>query len=558
MENSKFNIKNFRVSSKIDTRFHSILDMSLLYLIVLSTLIFILWPIAAVLIKSVFQDGRFTLSLYKNLFTENIDLLINSLFVSTLSTIFTIIFALSTALYVSFSKTSAKKFINGVLLLTMISPPFVSSLAYITLFGRRGYITHKLLHLSLNPYGWHGIVLMQTFSHISLSALIIIGVIKGIDKNLIQASFDLGENAFNTLKRIVIPLAKPGIIAAAFITFVKCLSDFGTPIIIGGKFNVLATEAYLTVIGRGNLPKASAMSVLILLPALIVFLIYHFKMKDLQLFSNNGSKSMNLEDIDFKLRGFIKIILAIITWIFLIFMLLQYISIFLSAVSDYRGGKLYFTTEYIQAVKYSKMNSFIRSIKYSFIAGIGASVIGLLLSYFIDRRKLFGLQTLDFITALPYIIPGTFFGIGYILAFNDYPLTLTGTGAIVVINCIYRQLPISTKAGSAVLSNMNPEIENAAKDLGTPNIKIIKDIIFPLLKPAFLISFINTFTATMTTVGAIIFLVTPGAKTATIEMFNTLRDGDYGLGAVLASMIIIFTLMTNLIFTKILLKDKNL
>lgn len=546
------------VSSKIDTHIYHFLDLFLIFGIVTSTLVFILFPIASVLKKSFFVEGVFTLSLYKDLFTKNSQLLYNSLFVSILSTIGTLFFAICIGVYVNYSKDKTKKTILSILLLTMISPPFVSSLSYITLFGRRGLITHKLLGLTLSPYGWQGIVLIQTFSNISLATLIIIGVLRGIDRSLIQASSDLGASVSETIRRIILPLAKPGIMAAGFITFVKCLSDFGTPIIIGGGFNVLATEAYLAVISRANLPKASAMSVLILIPALLVFLFYRWHMKDLQVFSNKASKSVVGEDNEFVLKGWIYYILVTFTWIFLIFMLLQYASIFLSAISDYRGGKIVFTMEYIKAMKYGKMSSFIRSLKYSFIAGMITSIIGLLLSYYIERRKIKGIKALDFIATLPYVIPGTFFGIGYILAFNHYPLALTGTGAIVVINCIFRQIPIATKAGSAVINNINPEIENAAKDLGAPNILLMKDIIFPLLKPAFLISFVNTFTATMTTVGAIIFIISPGAKVATVEMFNTLRDGDYGLGAVLACMIIVSTLLVNISFSKFILKSREI
>ena len=554
---NKLNNKKSWVSSKIDTHIFSFIDIAVMLLIILSVLVFILWPIASVIFKSIIIDGTISFDMYKDLFQKNGKILWNSLFVSTLSTIITVLFSISIALYERYSKNILRKIILPVLMLTMISPPFVSSLAYITLFGRRGFITHKLLGLTISPYGWHGLVLMQALSEISISTLIIIGVLKGIDKNLIQASFDLGSNSSETIKRVIMPLVKPGIIVAAFIAFVKSLADFGTPIIIGGGFKVLATEAYLSVISRSNLPKASAMNVLIVLPALIVFLFYRYFMKNQQLFSNTASKATDSSESELKLNRWVNIVLGIITWTFVIVMLLQYIAIFLSAITYYNGSEIVFTMKYIKAMKYGKMGSFFRSIRYSFVAGIVTSIIGLLLSYYIERKKVRGLKALDFMATLPYIIPGTFFGIGYVLAFNDYPLPLTGTSIIVVLNCIFRQIPIATKAGSAVLTNINPEIENAAKDLGTANIFVLKDIIFPLLKPAFLISFINTFTTTMTTVGAIIFIISPGAKVATVEMFNTLRDGDYGIGAVIANMIILSTLIINFTFSKIMVKKEQ-
>ncbi|WP_242943846.1 ABC transporter permease [Peptoclostridium litorale] len=529
--------------------------MSIIASIVISIMVFILWPISEVIVKSFFPEGIFSLELYREIFTGGRRLFYNSIFVSTVSTACTIVFAVCISLYSNFSAKKMRNIIMAVLMLTMISPPFVSSLAYITLFGKRGIITYRLLGLTINPYGWHGIVLMQVFGNISLASLVIMGMMSGIDRSLIEASLDLGESAAKTIRRVVIPLSKPGIVASSFITFVKCLADFGTPIIIGGNFKVLATEAYISLIGRGDLPRAAAISVMILIPSLVVFFTYRYNMRDSKLFSATGLKSPRMLDVDFDMGIGLRSVLALFTWTFLIFMTLQYLSIFLSAISDYKSGQLIFTMEYIKSVKFSKMPSFFRSIRYAFAAGIATSVIGLLLSYYVERRNVKGSRVIDFIATLPYIMPGPLFGIGYILAFNDYPLALTGTGLIVVINCVYRQIPISTKAASAVLGNVGSDIEDAARDLGSSNMRILADIIMPLLKPAFLVSFVNTFTATMTTVGAIIFLITPSAKVATVELFNVIRDGDYGLAAVLASMIIIATIIINIIFSRIIIRE---
>ena len=134
------------------------------------------------------------------------------------------------------------------------------------------------------------------------------------------------------------------------------------------------------------------------------------------------------------------------------------------------------------------------------------------------------------------------------LAFHDEPLALTGTAIIVVINCIFRQLIVAVKAGAAVLSNVSPDLENAARDLGTPRIFILRDILLPLLKPAIFVSFVNTFTATMMTIGAIIFIISPNAKVATVELFDSLKQGVYGDAAVFALLLTLITVAANLLF----------
>ena len=550
------NRKKLRVSNKLDTQFYNILDKFLIILIILLVLLFIFWPIICVIKESFLRDGNFTLNLYKDVFKNNKKLIYNSVFIALVCTIFTTLISISIALYASFSSGRIRKIITVTLMLTMISPPFVSSLAYINLFGRRGFITHGILKLTLNTYGWQCIVIMETLGLVSMSSLLLIGIIRGVDKNFIDASLDLGGGLNYTLIRIVLPIIKPGIIVVALLAFVRSLSDFGTPMIIGGSFQVLSTEVYMNIIANGNFAMAAAMSVLILIPSLIAFLIYRFYINKFEVFSKD-SKKLFSEGYEYKLKGTFAIILKIITCLFLLVMALQYTSIFLSAITKYKFNKMHFTLDSIKRVYEYNLSSFGRSIIYSLITGLIGSLLGIFICYYVDRRKVIGGEFIDFISTLPYIIPGTFFGIGYIFAFNKYPLEFTGTAFIVIANCIFKQIAMTTKVSSAVLSGIDSQIEEAGKDLGASNIFIIKDIILPMLKPAFLVGFINNFTSTMTTIGAIIFLIYPGQKVATVELFDAIQSGEYGVGSVMASLIIIITVITNILFTKFIIGGKD-
>lgn len=547
---------NKRVSNLLGTRFYDLLDYLILFITAASIIIFILWPIASVIKQSIIIDGRFSFEMYKSIFVESKRLIGNGIFVALLSTVFSTIVSIYVSLYISFSKGWLSKLLFSILLFTMISPPFVSSLAYINLFGRRGFITHDILGLTLNTYGWYGIVIMQTLSHISLNSIILFGVIKGIDKNIINASLDCGAGVNYTIRKVIIPMMKSGIVVAALLTFVRCLSDFGTPMIIGGSFNTLATQIYLEIIAYADFSRAAAMNVLLFIPSIMVFIIYRFYLKKANSSYEGNTKNSSM-DMVFKFNGFLGNFIKGITYLFIIVMLLQYFSIFLSAITEYRKGTIYFSLANILKLKNYSISSFKRSIVYSLIAGIVGSFIGILTAYYTDRRKIRGMKTIDFIATLPYIIPGTFFGIGYIFAFKNYPLELTGTAAIVVLNCIYKQLPMTTKASSAVLSTINPQIEDAARDAGAKNFFVLKDIIMPSMKPAFLTGFINNFTATMTTIGSIIFLIYPGQKVATLEMFDAIQSGDYGLGSVIACIIILITLFINILFSKLVYGGKD-
>lgn len=545
-----------RVSKSLDTHFYNIIDKLILVVVISLVFTFILYPIVSVILESVIVEDKFTLNIYENLFNKNMKLFYNSIFVAILTTIVSTFMTVCISLYISVSGKRIKKVLLLILMLTMISPPFVSSLAYITLFGRRGFITHDILGLTINTYGWQGIVAMQSLGFTSLSTLILVGVISGIDKNLIKSSLDLGANSSHTVRKIVLPLIRPGILVVALLTFVRSLADFGTPTIIGGSFNVLATQAYLNVIAYSDLSAASAISVLIFIPAIIAFLFYRSFMARTNVVSSNSLKGFSEED-QMTISGLFGKLIKFVTYFFLIIMLLQYASIFVSAFTKYRSGSMYFSLDNIQKMRMYSGKSFLRSVIYSLIAGTAGSLIGSLIAYYLEIRKIKIMKGIDFIATIPYIIPGTFFGIGYILAFNDYPLELTGTALIVILNVLFKQLPMSTKINSAVLSQINPQVEEAAKDLGAQHFFVLKDIILPMSKSAFLVSFINNFTSTMTTIGSIIFLIYPGKKLATIEMFDAIQSGDYGVGSAIACTIILITLVVNITFSKLVLEGKN-
>jgi iron(III) transport system permease protein len=544
-----------RVPNLLGTPFYNSLDNLIFVVVVMSMLVFILYPIVSVIKESIFLDGKISFGLYSDLFKKNSKLLYNSLIVSLLTTLISTFIAVCVSIYVSFANNRIRKAFLSALMLTMISPPFVSSLAYISLFGRRGFITHDILGLTINTYGWQGIVAMESLSFTSFSALILIGVINGIDKSLIQASLDLGSSLSFAVRKILVPLIRPGILVVALLAFVRSLADFGTPMIIGGSFNVLATQAYLHVVAYSDLPKASAISVLIFIPAIIAFILYRLCMKNTNIVS--GETLNGFCDEGLLIKGAFGQVIKVVTYFFLILMLMQYLSIFLSSVTKYRFGKMYFTLDHIRSMRNYSGNSFLRSVGYSMITGIVGSFLGFLVAYFLEVRKVRGMKAVDFIATIPYIIPGTFFGIGYILAFNNYPLELTGTALIVMLNCIFKQIPMSTKINSAVISQINPQIGQSAKDLGAHDLFVLKDVILPMSKSAFLISFIKNFTSTMTTVGSIIFLIYPGRKLATVEMFGAIQSGEYGVGSVIACTIIIITIAVNIIFSTFLLEGKN-
>lgn len=551
----KNKIARIKRASKLGVPFYNLLDKVFVFILLSLCVVFVLYPISCVIVQSFNIDNNISFELYKDIIIKNKKLIVGSLVVAIISSILSTIIALIISIYIDGLEDKMKKIGNLILMVSMISPPFVSSLAYIQLFGRRGYITYHLLGMSYNPYGIHGVIIMQVLGFIPLSALMIMAVINRVDKRLLNASLDLGSSRNMAIVKVLIPLIKPGIIVSLLLSFVRSLADFGTVTIIGGKFETLATEIYMEIIGYYNLHNAAALNVLLMVPAILIFIPYRKNMKKL----NEMSKDNDVEEsrgFKVSITGFLKQIFGIVSIIFIVINLLQYGCILLSSFTKFSNEQLIFTLDYLKHIKEYSINSFIRSIVYALVVGFVGSFIGIMISYYVEKRKILGGRIVDFITTLPYILPGTFFGIAYILAFNKAPLILIGTTFIVIANCLFKQIPLTTKTSSAILSQISTDIEGSARDLGASKFHVIKDIILPNTKEAFLIGFINNFTSTMTTIGAIIFLVYPGKAVATIELFDAINSGEYGVASMISVIIIFITISVNLLVTLIISRKK--
>lgn len=524
-------------------KYFRFIDRLIIFTLVFCLFTFILYPFLKVFVSTFFYDGKFTLEGFSFLKTQS-KLLYNSIFVAFFATIITTIVSVSIGIFCFSIKNSIKRLISFVLMITMISPPFVSSLAYIKLFGRRGFITHDIFNLSLNAYGSFGIILMQSIGLISLSALMIISTLDSIDKEQINSARSLGAKTNNIILDIMLPQLLPSIKVVAILSFIRSIADFSTPLIIGGSFETLASRSYNVFISDGNIVQAGAMNIILCIPVIFTFIFY---IKNSKIVSNTNFGS-NLSEVGIEKKGTVFSLAVFLSSIFLILLVLQYSSIIISAFTDYSKGKLYFTFEHFADIRDHIDKTVFRSIYYSLISAFFGSLIGLLLQYYIHIRKVKFLRLFDFIATMPYMLPGTFFGIGYILAFNEYPIYITGTALIVILNVTFKQLPFSTKVFSSSLETIDKNQILSAKDLGANEFFIFKDVILSHTRNNFVISMINGFNSTMTTVGSIIFIVYPAQKVLTLVMFDVINSGKYNTASVLAIIIILICLIFSLLF----------
>ncbi len=518
-------------------------DRALLIFLLGCVCLFVLWPMLCIALRSL-QDGNgaFSFVQYHNVWTQYGQSMLNSLFVGVMSAFFCTVLSVAAALLLTTTKGWVRALMMGILLVTMVSPPFVSSLAYIQLYGRRGWITYRLLGLTWNPYNCWGVIWMQSISFVPLNAIFLQGILQKLDVGSIRAAKDLGARPAAILRDVVLPLIRPGILVTLLLTFIRSLADFGTPVIIGGRFQTIASDIYLQLVGYSNLEKSSAMNMFLMVPSIAAFFLYRYLMKKSDALT--AARQDRQVELDLPLHrcgpvGWLAIAVSIL---FFVMMVLQYLCIFASGFLKVSKGAYSFSLQYWEQLVQYNLDPLWRSVLYSLIVALGGTLFAMLFAYYMDRRKVIGRSFFDCLSTLPNMLPGTCFGIGYILAFNHPPLRLTGTALIVIANMLFKQLPSAVKICNATLTQIPQSQERAVRDLGGGQWSVLGDVIMPGLRPAFLSCFVYNFSSSMTTAGAIIFLINPAKKLAVFRLFDAVYTGEYALASLIATAIIVIVL----------------
>lgn len=508
-----------------------------------SVCLFVLYPVLAMVGQSFLGQAGYDLSMYGEVWQSYLQDLRHSIFVASWTAALTTLFALGTALLLVTRRGRMRILLLGIVLIAMVSPPFVSAISYIQLYGRRGWISYQLLGLRFDPYNAWGIIAMQSLSFIPLNALLLRGLLGKLDSAAISAARDLGASPRQILQDIVLPLIRPGIWVSLLLAFIRSLADFGTPSIIGGRYNTLASDIYMQLVGYADLQKAAVMNVCLLLPSLLAFFFYRRLMREADRISRGAGQQQKELELPLHRCGLPGFLAIAVSAVFLLLNGLQYISIFLSGFLRSKRGTYSFTFDFLKELMHYNGSIFYRSIVYALIVSFFGSILAILFAYYMERRQLPGRSLFDWVVTLPYMLPGTCFGIAYILAFNHPPLKLTGTALIVLLNMLYKQLPTTSKLCAAAMAQVPEALEKSARDLGANRFYVLRDVIFPAMKPAFLSSFAYNFSSSMTTAGAIIFLIDPGRQLAVFKLFDSAYIGEYEIASLIAMLIILIVLL---------------
>ena len=548
--------------------------------------LFVVYPITSVLVSALRDNqGGFALGEFAGKFFTagiwglgclgggtNCGVAWNTVLLAIIVGLVTTLLGLAFALVAQRARLPMQPLVRALSILPIITPPFVIALALIILFGRAGMITtflaqHFDIPRSRWIYGLPGIAIAQTLAFTPIAFLVLVGVLQGVSPSLEEAAQTLRGKPWFTFRTITWPLLRPGLANAFLIGFIESMADFANPLLIGGNFNVLSTDIFFAVVGAAHdQGRAAVLAIVLLAFTLSAFAAQNAWLGKRSYVSVGGKGDGGLPAV-LPLRLKIACLAAVLPWLAFTVAVYGIIAVggfveslgrdntptlrwFLTAFSIDKGAGGWFLAG-------SAWSSFLTTMKIAVISMPVTAALGILTAWLLNRQDFPGRRGFEFVTMLSFAIPGTVIGVAYILAFNVPPVELTGTGIILCVAFVFRNMPVGIRAGMANLSQIDRSLDEASLTLGARSFGTLRRVLLPILRPAIVTAMTYSFVRAVTAVSAVIFLVTGEFNLATVYIVGRADVGEYGL-AIVYSTVLIVVMMAVLTLTQILIGERRL
>ncbi len=481
----------------------------------------------------------------------------NSLFLAITVGILTTVLGLVFALVVTRSGFRYKRALRALTVLPIITPPFVIGLALILLFGLSGTVTQFFADLfGVQPtrwlYGMPGVLIAQTLAFTPIAFLVLIGVVEGVSPSMEEAAQTLRANRWQTFRTVSLPLMRPGLANAFLLGFIESMADFGNPLVLGGNFDVLSTEIFFAIVGaQYDQGRAAVLAMVLLFFTLSAFYAQRMWLGKKSYTTVSGKGDAGVHPL---MPNGLAVPVFIAAGVWGLFTVVVYGMILYGSVVELWGVNNTLTFKhYVTAfsVRFEETgirwtgaawDSFWTTIYIAAAAAPLTAAVGLITAYLLTRQSFAGKNAFEFGTMLSFAIPGTVIGVSYILAFNVPPIEITGTGIILIVSFIFRNMPVGVRAGIASMSQLDKSLDESSLTLGANSWQTFRRVILPLLKPAILAALVYSFVRAMTAISAVIFLVSAEYDMATSYIIGRVENNDYGL-AIAYSTTLIFVML---------------
>lgn len=490
--------------------------------------------------------------------------LTNSIFVSVVTTVISVTLGLIFAYGLTRTTIPGKGLLKGIALMPLFAPTLLNGIALVYLFGRKGLITRgffgTLPGFQVPLYGPFGIIFSEVIYSFPQVMLILTVALSMTDARTYEASESLGAGKIKTFFTVTLPGIKYGLISATFVCFTIAFTDFGAPKVVGGNFNILATDIYKQVIGQQNFSMGAVVSMVLLVPTVIAFIIDRIvQRKQVSLISAKSvplvPKVNRLKDSFF--LGFCGVVVFIIVGFYLTALFASLVKVW-----PYRI-ELGFWHYDFGGTGGGGYSAFFNSIRMSFYSAIFGTIITFGNAYLLEKiREMKSMRQLGyFLSVIPVALPGLVIGLAYIFFFNARGWEIFGiyvpnifsgiyaTMAILVISNIVHFYTVGFLTATTALKQMDGEFEQVSESMGVPFYKTFMRVTVPVCLPAILEIALYFFVNSMATVSAVIFLYSADIPLASVAVANMDDAGDIAPACAMSILIVLTNISVRALYS---------
>ena len=505
--------------------------------------LFIFYPIIKLLIAAFFKNGEFSVEVFRKnyLSKNNLKSLWNSLYLAVFVAVAGTVLGYILALFVNRMNMPGglRVIINAVTILPLISPPFTSSISLSMALGPNGTLLKLLKIPNFNIYGFTGTFIAETLTYFPVSYMVISAILNTMSSSLDDAALSLGAENSRILRTVTFPLSMPAVANSFLLLFGSSLADFATPLILGSHtFPVLPTQAYLQITGKFDINGGSALSLLLLIPAVLVFFFQQFLVGKKNYVTVSGKSGH--QSVFSPLPIPVKIICSLVSAVVLAFVVYLYYIILKGSLVKVWGVNETITLEHYAYVFKRGKKAISDTLKIAVLSTLIGSVLGVVIGYIVQRKEFPLRRFFDFSAILNYALPGTVVGIAYIIAFNKKPIILTGTLTILVAAYVFRYYATGIRSVMASLKQIDPSIEEASESLGASPVRTFTKVTIPLIIPAVLTGMRYLFIHSMTAISATIFLVSARWTLLTTRILESMTELQFPQACAFSIVLIVF------------------